>query len=90
MIPKPCGCAHDSGKGGSYRFVGACRDLSEGRALVKDAFDLNFAGGTGPDHPVRTFMAALCGGMWMCAQPPLGCHLSARRLPVTAPVVLEG
>ena len=33
----------------------------KGRALVEDAFDLNLIGRTGPDRPVRTYMAALCG-----------------------------
>ena len=33
----------------------------KGRALIKDTSDLNFAGRTGPDRPVRTYMVALCG-----------------------------
>ena len=42
----------------------------KGRALVEDTFDLNFAGGAGPDRPARTHMAALCGDVDMHAAAP--------------------
>ncbi len=35
----------------------------KGRALVEDVFDLNFAGGTDPDRPVRTLYGR---AMWGC------------------------